>query len=404
MKKIIINENWEEEIIEDKSSFFVLIFTQGSNAGYIKAFSTDLEEILAQYRELLKYYSDTAFESFASIFVIKVPNTLQVKDMLEKASYIGDENNEEKLEIINHLLNRADCEYLEETHLETLEEAKKKKKRKKRKTPRVTYTTGWPWYNDHMFNHHIGSCDCDKDKDEAGEDAADNANDAIGGGDSVGDAGSAGGSLGGDFGGGDSAGGEGGAIGEGLVNEAVNYYDQIPKMAMLNDGTRGFNAKAASDEKLRVNRQVCLDHHWDKALKIIEDEMIRRGLLQPTPTVKQNSNSYKKVYDPDITALDFQPADIFFIWKHKDDLNLIIKSLTGNTAHQTLFNLIIYLILAVYLKEQHVIEGLKSWIINEYNMTSAELKEIILKKALNNKEVHNRIVDCINTANSERKK
>ena len=88
--------------------------------------------------------------------------------------------------------------------------------------------------------------------------------------------------------------------------------------------------------------------------------MIRRGLLQPTPTVKQNSNSYKKVYDPDITALDFQPADIFFIWKHKDDLNLIIKSLTGNTAHQTLFNLIIYLILAVYLKEQPVIEGLKS--------------------------------------------
>lgn len=404
MKKIIINENWEEEIIEDNSSFFVLIFTQGSNAGYIKAFSTDLEEILAQYRELLKYYSDTAFESFASIFVIKVPNTLQVKDMLEKASYIGDENNEEKLEIINHLLNRADCEYLEEMHLETLEEAKKKKKRKKRKTPRVTYTTGWPWYNDHMFNHHIGSCDCDKDKDEAGEDAADNANDAIGGGDSVGDTGSAGGNLGSDFGGGDSAGGEGGAIGEGLVKEAVNYYDQIPKMAMLNDGTRGFNAKAASDEKLRVNRQVCLDHHWDKALKIIEDEMIRRGLLQPTPSVKQNSNSYKKVYDPDITALDFQPADIFFIWKHKDDLNLIIKSLTVNTAHQTLFNLIICLILAVYLKEQHIIEGLKSWIINEYNMTSAELKEIILKKALNNKEVHNRIVDCINTANSERKK
>ena len=112
-----------------------------------------------------------------------------------------------------------------------------------------------------MFNHHIGSCDCDKDKDEAGEDAADNANDAIGGGDSVGDAGSAGGNLGGDFGGGDSAGGEGGAIGEGLVKEAVDYYDQIPKMAMLNDGTRGFNAKAASDEKLRVNRQVCLDHH-----------------------------------------------------------------------------------------------------------------------------------------------
>jgi hypothetical protein len=102
-----------------------------------------------------------------------------------------------------------------------------------------------------MFNHHMGSCDCNKDKDEAGEDAADNANDAIGGGESVGDAGSAGG----DFGG-----GEGGAMGESLVKEAVDYYDQVPKMAALNAGTRGFNAKAASDEKLRVNRRVCLDH------------------------------------------------------------------------------------------------------------------------------------------------
>jgi hypothetical protein len=37
-------------------------------------------------------------------------------------------------------------------------------------------------------------------------------------------------------------------------------------------------------------------------------------------------------------------------------------------------------------------------------MTSAELKELILKKALNNKEIHNRIIDCINTAISERKK
>ena len=76
----------------------------------------------------------------------------------------------------------------------------------------------------------MGSCDCNKDKDEAGEDAADNANDAIGGGESVGDAGSAGG----DFGGGDSAGGEGGAMGESLVKESmfpasldrlINKYD-----------------------------------------------------------------------------------------------------------------------------------------------------------------------------------
>lgn len=401
MKKIIINENWEEEIIEDSSNFFVLIFKQGSNAGYIKAFSPNNEEILNKYQELVSQYENTTFGVPANILIIKVPATGQVKSMLDQAFYTGEENNPEQVEILNHLLGRADCEYIGETNLETLEEAKKKKKkRKKRKTPRVTYTTGWPWYNDRMFNHHMGSCDCDKDKDEAGADAADNANDAIGGGESVGDAGSAGG----DFGGGDSAGGDGGGMGESLeIKEAVDYYDQIPKMAALEDGTRGFNAKAASDEKLRVNRRVCIDYHYNKALKVIEDEMIRRGLIQPTTTATKPI-PYKKAYNPDITALDFQPADIFFIWEHKNDLDSIIDSLTESTARQTLFNLIIYLILAVYLREQSVIEGLKSWIIEEYNMTSAELKDLILKKALNNKEIHNRIIDCINTANSERKK
>lgn len=62
--------------------------------------------------------------------------------MLEEAEYKGDETNESKIEIINHLLGRADCEVIKEKVLLTLEEAKKKKKRKKRKTPRVTYTTG----------------------------------------------------------------------------------------------------------------------------------------------------------------------------------------------------------------------------------------------------------------------
>ena len=161
-----------------------------------------------------------------------------------------------------------------------------------------------------MFNHHMGSCDCNKDKDEAGEDAADNANDAIGGGESVGDAGSAGG----DFGGGDSAGaGDAGGMGESLVNEALT---PLQKMYALENGTRGFNAAAASDQKLWDNLRICADNNLLKAYKIMQDELTRRGLLpiinQPTTTTK-NPNPYKKAYDPDIKALDFQPTDIFFI-------------------------------------------------------------------------------------------
>lgn len=131
----------------------------------------------------------------------------------------------------------------------------KKKKRKKRKTPRVTYTTGWPWYNSHMFNHHIGSCDCNKDKDEVGEDAADNANDAIGGGESVGDAGSLGGEFGGDFGG-----GEGGAMGEGLVLEAphldpADYWDEDPNWMNVNRRTKSADWDIINKAKKQRNGQ-----------------------------------------------------------------------------------------------------------------------------------------------------
>lgn len=72
--------------------------------------------------------------------VVKLPATGQVKALLSEAEYTGDETNESKLEIINHLLDRADCEYIEEKVLMSLEEAKKKKKKKK--SPKVTYTMG----------------------------------------------------------------------------------------------------------------------------------------------------------------------------------------------------------------------------------------------------------------------
>lgn len=144
MKKFIVNEAWETIEVEDTSSFFVLIFKQGSNtAGYIKAYGTDDMPVLAEYNKLVAQYDNVKFDEPTSIVVIKVPATGQVKAMLEEAEYAGDETNPAKLEIINHLLNRADCEYIKEEVLMSLEEAKKKKKkRKKRKTPRVTYITG----------------------------------------------------------------------------------------------------------------------------------------------------------------------------------------------------------------------------------------------------------------------
>ena len=124
----------------------MLIFKQGTTvAGYIKTYNVDDTAVLAEYESLVSQYDGVKFVDPASIIVIKVPATGQVKAMLEEAEYAGDETNSDKIEIINHLLGRADCEVIKEKSLLTLEEAKKRKKKKKKKsTPKVTYPTGFP--------------------------------------------------------------------------------------------------------------------------------------------------------------------------------------------------------------------------------------------------------------------
>jgi hypothetical protein len=115
-----------------------------------------------------------------------------------------------------------------------------------------------------MFNQAMGSCDCNKNP---GEDAADNVNDAIGGGESAGES-SGDGSLGGEAGS-----GEGGAMGESLVTEAMT---PLEKMQALENGTRGFNAAAASDQKLLDNYKICMSNGLGKALKVIVTEITSR--------------------------------------------------------------------------------------------------------------------------------
>ena len=253
------------EEVEDTSSFFVLIFKQGTAvAGYIKTYSVDDTAVLAEYESLISQYDGVKFVDPTSILVIKVPATGQVKAMLEEAEYTGDETNADKIEIINHLLGRADCEVIKEKSLLTLEEAKKKKKKNKKSTPKVTYLTGFPWLNDHRFNHAMGSCGCNKNP---GEDAAEDTNDAISGGESAGDAGSAEGGFGGDTG---PSGSEGGGMGESLVTEAMTPLD---KMRALEAGTRGFNAAAASDQKLADNLAICVANHLPRAEAIVKQEI-----------------------------------------------------------------------------------------------------------------------------------
>jgi hypothetical protein len=386
MKKLIMNEDWETIEVEDTSSFFVLIFKQGSHeAGYIKSYDTDDTKILADYENLVRQYANVRFEDPASVLVIKVPATGQVKAMLEEAEYAGDETNEMKIEIINQLMGRADCEYITETVLMSLEEAKKRKKKKKKSTPKVTYLTGFPFLNDHRFNHACGSCDCDKNKNDFIADGVPESGDSSG--ESTGDSGS------------DSGSSDGGAMGESLT-EAMTPLD---KMKALENGTRGFNAAAASDIKLMDNLVLCAQHSLAKAAAVMIVEIQKRtnqgswtlgpipGInapatsttstpatkTGPTPTTSQGAIS------PIVTFIDedFQVGHLQIIkdFKNKPEVLVDIIERHSNSLHLA----VILLVIALAAGETAVALAIKTWILNE--ITKQDFKQIISALKSNSK-------------------
>lgn len=444
MKKILINENWETVEVEDNSNLFVLIFKQGSDtAGYIKCYNTDDSVVLAEYARLVDQYTNVKFEEPTSIIVIKVPATGQVKAMLEDAVYAGDETNPTKIEIINHLLGRADCEYIEEKVLMSLEEAKKKKKKKK--TPKVTYLTGFPFLNDHRFNHAFGTCDC-------GKDAADDANSELGG-DSTGE-GPGDGSLGGesvgeggfgsdsDVGVGDSA-GDGGAMGEGLT-EAMT---PLQKMQALEAGTRGFNAGAASDLKLVNYSNICTKGGLKKAAAIVGAE-IQKRMNQGTWTLKnytihnfpqqattsigainsQTSATSTKPINNNTTPtasnttsisladFDFYRVGKFYLedleahmlkyYVQYDRLDKFIKlledpaKLTSQPQFQLSYALAM-LLFAMYFKYENAVRAIVASIVKVFGCTTAELKQYVKDVLLKDPNITSKVKKVVSEVLNE---
>jgi hypothetical protein len=386
MKKTIINEDWESVEVVDASSLFVLIFKQGSNtAGYIKCYNTDDSVVLAEYAKLIDQYTNVKFEEPTSIIVIKVPATSQVRAMLEEAVYAGDETNPTKIEIINHLLGRADCEYIEEKVLMSLEEAKKKKKKKK-KTPKVTYTMGFPFLNDHRFNHAFGSCDC-------GKDAANDANSEMGS-DSAGE-GSGDGSLGGD------SAGESGAMSESLTEAMTS----LQKMQALENGTRGFNATAAGDIKLLDNLLLCAQNNLRKAAAIMIKEIglrMKNGTWQlgPVPGLPMQPNTPQPqtpvapsstIALPVFTEKDFNPIDFELLETNQATPKALITAV--ERYHDSLRWAVVLLVLALSGGFTAMATTLKEWILTQ--ITKVDLKQIIAS-IKSNTAIINKVTDICN--------
>ena len=182
--------------------------------------------------------------------------------------------------------------------------------------------------------------------------------------------------------------------------EGSSYSDQVAKMQQLERGTRGFNAKAASDSKLQTNRQICQSYNLPTALDIVETEMVNRGLLtQTTKQAKRQAQrqaaSQQAQPQPQKVWLtielgldDFHTADGFFVRDAADTSEIIKNSMA---ATRTVKYLLISLIWALCLqKPSGFIQALKLYLVNNCNYSEDQIKETI-NKCLNNPDIITRL-------------
>ena len=178
--------------------------------------------------------------------------------------------------------------------------------------------------------------------------------------------------------------------------EGSSWSEQVAKMQALEAGTRGFNAKAASDSKLQTNRQICQSYNLPTALDIVETEMVNRGLLtQTTKQAKRQAAAQQAQPQPQRVTLtielgldDFHTADGFFV-RDAADTSEIIKNSMAATG--TIRHLLISLIWALCLqKPSGFIQALKLFLVNNCNYSEDQIKETT-NKCLNNPDIITRL-------------
>ena len=150
----------------------------------------------------------------------------------------------------------------------------------------------------------------------------------------------------------------------------LDYATQYGKMKALENGTRGFNAASASDEKLEYNWRLCKKEGFRTAQGIMEREMRNRGgrLAQLLNTKKDVSQ-----YVRDSSWLI-------------DDENMeasIFSSIYGQLNSVYFWNsctfegAIIGILAALLTKDKTLSDNVKDRILARFDLTVDELKEII---------------------------
>ena len=243
MKKLIINEKWQEEEISVNDIIFVIVIEDfTNNLHWIWDNSTDEAIARDSFEAAINGFKEINYD-YCKVSLVKLPNTSQVKDLIELIGTMPQSNKD----LMGELLGRVDCEVLD-VYSTKLEEAKKRKKKNNGYLSGtwLTFTTGDPVYNMKQFNKHMGTDFEDQAKDAAKEAAKETAP-AI---DATVDAGEVSGSsdLGsgnissdagaGEAGGGEAAGGDAGAgLGESMDIKEETIIQEDDLYAHVNKST-----------------------------------------------------------------------------------------------------------------------------------------------------------------------
>ena len=358
MKKILIDENWNEEEIESPEYTFIALLKQGSfDYGYVEAYDIDDSLVKQAYDNLVNQFKDMGCEEDTEICLIQLPTSKRICDLCDKAKFNGNNQSISSIEALEELYNDAECEILEYWESNSLTESKRRKKSKKRLGGYITYTTGDPDLNIKHFNKMHGTLGFGGNGDADQYDMV------------VGDTLPSGPETSGDSG--ESSGD--GEMGESL-DEASNLTPE-EKMKEFDAGRRRENVKACSNQKLQMYHDICKQSGYTNALDKIEAEMINRGLITP----KTKLSIVLQGLRSDILRTD--PADAFYLIdaRNFNDItdSIGLDSKTAQTKiHDDMRYLIAQLLFAMKFRPEFV-TPLRVFITEHYTVTSAQLKQYI---------------------------
>ena len=159
----------------------------------------------------------------------------------------------------------------------------------------------------------------------------------------------------------------------------LSWYDQKQKMTDWHNGKRGLNIRACSDDKLKMNYDICVQKGYQTEARQLQIEGQARGLSW--------ANRSLKVL-PVLSASDFDYADYSFVKNNsiRDIINNLIYAISCNGSHLGDKLCIIALIYAIIAQLPNYVEIFKNELVRRGNYTKDEIKKVI-QKALQDKDL-----------------